>query len=99
MSLLRKSWSALVLVCGLFPCVVGGCSLKGAVDDAGSDRHGPLGEEGGDLGLGHPTREHLDDTRPQHTTPRFAMRAVKGGNDSPSEETTILSCAFCELPK
>lgn len=35
MSLLRKSWSALVLVCGLFPCVVGGCSLKGAVDDAG----------------------------------------------------------------
>ena len=35
MSLLRKSWSALVLVCGLFPCVVGGCSLKGAVDDTG----------------------------------------------------------------
>ncbi|HVY32334.1 MAG TPA: vWA domain-containing protein [Polyangiaceae bacterium] len=35
MSLFRKSWSALVLVCGLFPCVVGGCSLKGAVDDAG----------------------------------------------------------------
>ncbi len=31
--------------------------------------------------------------------PRFAMRAVKGGNDSPSEGTTILSCAFCELPK
>jgi hypothetical protein len=36
MSLLRKSWSALVLVCGLFPCVVGGCSLKGAVDDTGT---------------------------------------------------------------
>ncbi|HEX2872008.1 MAG TPA: vWA domain-containing protein [Polyangiaceae bacterium] len=36
MSLLRRSWSALVLVCGLFPCVVGGCSLKGAVDDAGT---------------------------------------------------------------
>jgi hypothetical protein len=35
MSLLRKSWGALVLVCGLFPCVVGGCSLKGAVDDTG----------------------------------------------------------------
>jgi hypothetical protein len=35
MSLLRKSWGALVLVCGLFPCVVGGCSLKGAVDEAG----------------------------------------------------------------
>ena len=35
MSLLRKSCGALVLVCGLFPCVVGGCSLKGAVDDAG----------------------------------------------------------------
>jgi hypothetical protein len=36
MSLLRKSWSALVLVCGLFPCLVGGCSLKGAVDDTGT---------------------------------------------------------------
>lgn len=36
MSLLRKSWGGLVLVCGLFPCVVGGCSLKGAVDDAGT---------------------------------------------------------------
>jgi len=33
-SSLRKSWGALVLVCGLFPCVVGGCSLKGAVDDS-----------------------------------------------------------------
>jgi hypothetical protein len=36
MSLLRRSWSALVLVCGLFPSVTGGCSLKGAVDDAGT---------------------------------------------------------------
>ena len=36
MSLLRKSWAAIALVCGLFPCVVGGCSLKGAVDDAGT---------------------------------------------------------------
>src|SRR3954466_7142901 len=35
MSSSRKSWGALVLVCGLFPCVVGGCSLKGAVDQAG----------------------------------------------------------------
>jgi hypothetical protein len=34
MSLLRNL--ALVLTCGLFPCVVGGCSLKGAVDDAGT---------------------------------------------------------------
>ncbi len=34
MKLLRKS-SAVVLVCGLFGCVVGGCSLKGAVDEAG----------------------------------------------------------------
>ena len=36
MSLLRKCWGPLVLVCGLLPCVVGGCSLKGAVDDAGT---------------------------------------------------------------
>jgi hypothetical protein len=36
MSLLRKSWGALVLACGLFPCVVGGCSVKGAVDEAGT---------------------------------------------------------------
>jgi hypothetical protein len=35
MSLLRKSWGALVFACGLFPCVVGACSLKGAVDDSG----------------------------------------------------------------
>jgi len=35
MSLFRKSLGTLVLVCGLLPCVVGGCSLKGAVDDAG----------------------------------------------------------------
>jgi hypothetical protein len=34
MSLLRNL--TLVLVCGLFPCVVGACSVKGAVDDAGS---------------------------------------------------------------
>lgn len=37
MRLLRKSWSALVLVCGLSGFVMGGCSLKGAVDDAGVD--------------------------------------------------------------
>jgi hypothetical protein len=36
MSLLRKSWGAIVLVCGLFPCLVGACSLKGAVDDTGT---------------------------------------------------------------
>jgi hypothetical protein len=35
MSWLRKSRGALVLACGLFPFVVGGCSLKGAVDEAG----------------------------------------------------------------
>lgn len=34
MSLLRRCSGALFLVCGLFPCVVGGCSVKGAVDDA-----------------------------------------------------------------
>lgn len=36
MSLLRKSWGAAVLVCGLFGGVGGACSLKGAVDDAGT---------------------------------------------------------------
>jgi hypothetical protein len=36
MSSSRKSWGALFLVCGLFPCMVGGCSLKGAVDEAGA---------------------------------------------------------------
>lgn len=36
MSLLRRPWGTLFLVCGLFPCLAGGCSLKGAVDDAGT---------------------------------------------------------------
>jgi hypothetical protein len=36
MSSLLKYWAPLVLVGGLFPCVVGGCALKGAVDEAGA---------------------------------------------------------------
>jgi len=36
MSSMRRSFGALVLMCGLFPWVAGGCSLKGAVDEAGA---------------------------------------------------------------
>ncbi len=36
MSLLRRCWGAAVVVCGLVPAAVGGCSLKGAVDEGGA---------------------------------------------------------------
>jgi hypothetical protein len=62
-----------------------GAGRHDVAEGAGPDRHGPLGEEGGDLGLGHPTREDLDDARPQHTAPSVDGPVLGGVDEGGGE--------------